>query len=84
MLKKIFFLTLSIFLLFTLLVFAAPFSPTILTIEGQNVSGGQMAYTNKIVNIQVSGNSEGYKKINEFPNYYSNGDKSLLFGKELK
>ena len=27
---------------------------------------------------------EGYKKINEFPNYYSNGDKSLLFGKRLK
>ncbi len=26
----------------------------------------------------------GYNKINEFPNYYSNGDKSLLFGKELK
>ena len=26
----------------------------------------------------------GYKKINEFPNYYSNGDKSLLFGKKLK
>lgn len=26
----------------------------------------------------------GYKKINEFPKYYSNGDKSLLFGKKLK
>jgi ribosomal protein S18 acetylase RimI-like enzyme len=26
----------------------------------------------------------GYKKINEFPDYYSNGDKSLLFGKRLK
>lgn len=26
----------------------------------------------------------GYKKINEFPNYYSNGDKSILFGKKLK
>lgn len=25
----------------------------------------------------------GYKKINEFPHYYSNGDKSLLFGKQL-
>ena len=25
----------------------------------------------------------GYKKINEFPNYYSNGDKSLLLGKGL-
>lgn len=27
---------------------------------------------------------KGYKKINEFPDYYSNGDKSLLFGKILK
>lgn len=26
----------------------------------------------------------GYKKINEFPNYYSNRDKSLLFGKKIK
>ena len=26
----------------------------------------------------------GYKKINEFPNYYSNGDRSLLFGKKLR
>ncbi len=25
----------------------------------------------------------GYKKISEFPNYYSNGNKSLLFGKKL-
>jgi ribosomal protein S18 acetylase RimI-like enzyme len=25
-----------------------------------------------------------YKKINEFPNYYSNGDKSILFGKVLR
>ena len=26
----------------------------------------------------------GFKKINEFPNYYSNGDKSILFGKMLR
>ena len=26
----------------------------------------------------------GYKKINEFPNYYSNSDASFLFGKRLK
>lgn len=26
----------------------------------------------------------GFKKINEFPDYYSNGDKSILFGKLLK
>jgi ribosomal protein S18 acetylase RimI-like enzyme len=26
----------------------------------------------------------GYKKINEFPKYYSNGDTSYLFGKMLK
>ena len=26
----------------------------------------------------------GYNKINEFPNYYSNGDTSFLFGKKLK
>ena len=26
----------------------------------------------------------GFKKINVFPNYYSNGDKSILFGKMLK
>ena len=27
---------------------------------------------------------EGYKKINEFAGYYSNGNKALLFGKKLK
>ena len=26
----------------------------------------------------------GFRKINEFPNYYSNGDKSILMGKLLK
>lgn len=29
-------------------------------------------------------NKIGYKKINEFPNYYSSGDTSYLFGKILK
>lgn len=27
---------------------------------------------------------QGYKKINEFPDYYSDGSKSLLFGKKIK
>lgn len=26
----------------------------------------------------------GFRKINEFPNYYSNGDKSILMGKVIK
>ena len=26
----------------------------------------------------------GYSKINEFPDYYSNGERSILFGKVLK
>ena len=77
--KKLIFLTSVIFLLFPLIVFALPFAPTILTIEGQNVSGGQMAYTNKIINIQVTGNAESYKKIK----LYKDGDYATSIGETI-